>query len=114
MAETVLVVDDEPLVLEVTASMLEALGWAVITAKSGKEALTRLEADDRIALLPIDVNMPGINGYELAKRAKRSRPDLRVIILSGRETDGRGFPLLRKPFSLDDLRQRVEGLGDSG
>jgi len=55
-----------------------------------------------------DINMPGIAGYELANRAKRLRPRVKPILVSGREMDSRGFPLLRKPFSQDDLARLME------
>jgi CheY-like chemotaxis protein len=52
--------------------------------------------------------MPGMNGYELVERAKQARDDLKVIVLSGRETDGRGFPIVRKPFRRHDLLQTMK------
>jgi two-component system cell cycle response regulator CpdR len=107
MARTVLVVDDEPLVLEVIAAMLEDMGCRVVTATTGAEALTKLSADHRITILISDINMPGMSGYELAERARRSRRDLQVIMSSGREADGRGFPIIRKPFAQDDLRRTM-------
>jgi hypothetical protein len=107
MARTVLVVDDESLVLEVIAAMLEDMGCRVVTATTGAEALAKLAADPRIAILISDINMPGMSGYELAESASRSRPDLQVIVSSGRETDGHGFPIIRKPFVQDDLRRTM-------
>jgi two-component system cell cycle response regulator CpdR len=113
MARTVLVVDDEPLVLEVIATMLEDLGCRVVTASTAIEALSKLSADRQISILITDVNMPGMNGYELAETASRKRSGLQVIVLSGRETEGHGFPILRKPFAQEDLQrtmQRTTGL----
>jgi CheY-like chemotaxis protein len=113
MARTVLVVDDEPLVLEVIATMLEDLGCRVVTATTAIEALSKLSADRQISILITDVNMPGMSGYELAETASRKRRGLQVIVLSGRETDGHGFPIIRKPFAQEDLRrtmQRTTGL----
>ena len=54
-----------------------------------------------------DINMPGMDGYELAERAKRMRERLKVIVLSGREQDGSGFPLIRKPFLARDLKRTM-------
>jgi CheY-like chemotaxis protein len=103
----VLVVDDEPLVRDGTADLLTALGCEVITAGNGSEALGKLKAEPRIGLMITDIHMPGLSGYELAEVARRTRPGLQVILLSGRETDGRGFPLVRKPFTESDLTRAI-------
>jgi two-component system, cell cycle response regulator CpdR len=107
MAKAVLVVDDEPLVLETTAAMREELGCEVLTAATGSEARTTIGQELHIAILITDINMPGMGGYELADRATRVRNGLQVIQLSGRESDGHGFPLIRKPFLEADLRRVV-------
>jgi CheY-like chemotaxis protein len=101
----VLVVDDEYLVLLLTASMLEDLGCEVETALNGTEALAKLSSEPRVEVLISDVNMPGMSGYELAERATRIRPGLRVVLLSGADTDPHGLPFIRKPFVQDDLRR---------
>jgi two-component system, cell cycle response regulator CpdR len=112
LARTVLVVDDEPLVLDVTASMLEELGCEVVTAANGIDALTKISENCRIEILITDVNMPGMNGYELAAKAQQEKSGLRVIVLSGREIDGHGFPIIRKPFLQCDLvRAMSETIG---
>jgi two-component system cell cycle response regulator CpdR len=108
LARAVLIVDDEPLVLEVTAAILEDLGCDVVTAANAFEALAKLAGEPRIEILITDINMPGMNGYELAERAKQAREDLKVIVVSGREADGRGFPIVRKPFLREDLSQTME------
>jgi CheY-like chemotaxis protein len=69
MSRHVLVVDDEPLILELTASMLEDLGCEVVTAGCGVDALAKLNADTRIEILITDIKMPGLDGYELADGA---------------------------------------------
>jgi two-component system, cell cycle response regulator CpdR len=105
MSRRVLVADDDPLTRELIASMLEDLGCETLTARSGTEALTQLARDNSIDTLFADINMPGLSGQELAERARDFRPELRVLLMSGQECDGRGFPLLRKPFSRSDLRR---------
>ena len=103
MVRKVLVVDDDALVLEVTATMLDDLGCEVVTALCGDEALARLERDQNIEILITDINMPDMDGYELVDRARAIRNGLKVIMLSGRELDGHGFPIIRKPFLEQDL-----------
>jgi CheY-like chemotaxis protein len=108
MARTVLVVDDDADVREIIAGMLEELGCEVISAESGSEALDRLKRDDRISVLITDINMPGMDGHELAERGTRLRPDLKVLQLSGRERRRDAFPMIRKPFSTEDLARTME------
>jgi two-component system cell cycle response regulator CpdR len=112
MSHTVLVVDDDPSVLDVLASMLEDIGCNVITANSGPEALDTLRRVEEISILITDINMPGMDGHELAERATRLRPALKILQLSGRERRRDGFPMIRKPFSEDELvrvMQRTTG-----
>jgi CheY-like chemotaxis protein len=108
MPRRALVADDDPLTRELVASMLEELGCETLTARSATDALGQLAKDRSIEMLFADVNMPGLSGRQLAERARDFRPDLRVLLLSGRESDGRGFPLLQKPFSQADLRRAME------
>ena len=108
MSRVALVVDDDPAILELITGMLEELGCEVITRQDAAEALAALEQDKRIEILLTDINMPGIGGYELAERARQLRPRVRPILVSGREMDSHGFPLLRKPFMQDDLVRLME------
>jgi CheY-like chemotaxis protein len=108
MSRLVLVVDDDPLVLEVTALMLEDIGCEALTATCGEDALERLSRDSRIEVLITDVNMPGMDGRALAAAAVRDYPRLKVLLLSGRARDGDGFPLIRKPFLEQDLERAMQ------
>jgi two-component system, cell cycle response regulator CpdR len=72
------------------------------------EALEKIAAE-RIDVLITDINMPGMNGYELAERAKRVCEELQVILLSGQETANGGYPLIRKPFLQSNLAQTMQG-----
>ena len=108
----VLVVDDEALIVLLTASWLEELGCEVETALNGTEALAKLnDGDPSVEVLITDVNMPGMSGYELAKRATAVRPGLQVVLLSGAEDkQQQGLPLIRKPFFQADLRRIIKTL----
>ncbi|QIO32675.1 response regulator [Bradyrhizobium sp. 1(2017)] len=103
MRHTVLVVDDDPAVLDVVVDMLEELGCEVISAQGGADALDRLEQNEAISILITDINMPGMDGHELAELARRVRPELKVLQLSGREPRRGGLPMIRKPFSFEEL-----------
>ncbi|HHO59516.1 MAG TPA: PAS domain-containing hybrid sensor histidine kinase/response regulator, partial [Thiotrichales bacterium] len=82
--ETILVVDDEQALLELVEETLQQLGYNIITASDGKQALAILNSDQAIDMLFTDVVMPGgINGYELADMASSIRPQLKVLLTSG-------------------------------
>ena len=100
MSHVVLVVDDDPEVLDVVTSMLQELGCDAVSPQSGAKALAQ---NERISILITDINMPGMDGHELAERARRARPNLKVLQLSGREPRPGGLPMIRKPFSPEDL-----------
>lgn len=108
---TILVVDDDPLVLAVLVEMLEGAGFTVIQAGSGDEALKILNAEPQIDLLISDHAMPNMTGAELIKRAKQTRPDLHAILATGYMDDtaqsGSGFRKLEKPFSQERLKQAI-------
>lgn len=106
MSRKVLVVDDNPLVLLVASSMLAELGCDVDTAADAEEALEQL-AEQPVEILITDINMPGMDGYQLADAAMKFHENLKVIVLSGKETEARGFPFIRKPFSQKDLRRTM-------
>ena len=116
--ECVLVVEDEPDVRMLVVDALRELGYSVEQAGDGAAALPMLEAQGRIDLLVTDVGLPGMNGRQLAEIARQHRPDLRVMFMTGyaRNAEVRGdflevgMDLLTKPFSIDDLAQRVRGL----
>jgi two-component system cell cycle response regulator CpdR len=109
MGRVVLVVDDEPLVLMLTSSMLEDLGCEVVTADSGQRALDWLSADRRIEVLITDIKMPGMDGYELIAKARNALPHLQVLIRSAHakaELES-GLTVIRKPFSQEELARTM-------
>jgi PAS domain S-box-containing protein len=107
---TVMVVDDDPLVLTATAAMLEDLGHTPVGAKSGEAALELLRSGHKIDVLITDQAMPGMTGTELVAKVKAQWPDLPVIVATGyAELDNsvRGLPRLGKPFRQDALAAAI-------
>jgi signal transduction histidine kinase/CheY-like chemotaxis protein len=109
--ETVLVVEDEPAMLEVTRRLLEEGGYRVLTAAGGEEAVRLAEAHE-LDLLVTDVVLPGMLGREIAGRIEALRPGIGVLYMSGHShgvlgelADGRA--LLDKPFTGPALLERV-------
>ena len=114
----VLLVEDEPEVRKVIRMQLTGLGFAVLEAADGVEALALLENIDDIAVLLTDTVMPGgLNGHELAHRARQLRPDLPILLLTGYmraevEADATlaAIPVLRKPFDPPALVAALRAL----
>src|SRR6185436_17888016 len=81
---SVLVVDDEDAVREVTSRMLQRQGFNVVEAPDGRAALRCLEADpDEVACALVDLTMPGWNGVETVRALRERKPELRVLLVSG-------------------------------
>jgi len=118
-SETILLVEDEEAVRNLTQQALERNGYQVIPAASPAEAL-ELAADARYDLLLTDVVMPQMRGGELARRLGQDRPGLKTLFMSG-YPDGEALlgeegptAFLQKPFSLDELARTVRELLDCG
>jgi CheY-like chemotaxis protein len=121
--ETILLVEDEPQLRELTRSVLQARGYEVVEAKNSAEAEQLAEKyGAKIHLLLTDVIMPGISGRELAKRLSAQRPALRVLYMSGYTynviaqggTLERGVAFLQKPFTPRVLVEKVREVLDAG
>jgi PAS domain S-box-containing protein len=124
--ETLLLVEDNPSVMEVTARMLEKLGYTVIQAESGAEALKALGDGVMVDALVTDVSMPSMNGVELAERVRRIRPGIGVLFLSGyaeealRRRDAMSAigRFVLKPYTIEvlaaRLREILRGAGEEG
>jgi PAS domain S-box-containing protein len=114
-ADKVLVVDDQPDVLEVTCELFRTLGFNPLPATSAREAISQLERTPGIAFLLSDVMMPGMGGVELARRAKEIQPDIRVILASGysgpahaaSQGELEGFAFIAKPYKLGDIVRKL-------
>jgi signal transduction histidine kinase/ActR/RegA family two-component response regulator len=108
---TILLVDDEELVRIGTSEMLTDLGYNVIDANSGAEALRLLRAGERVDLLITDYLMPGMNGVELIELSRPLAPSMEVMLITGYSTiaEGPGASVTRlaKPFRQADLAKVV-------
>jgi PAS domain S-box-containing protein len=120
--ETILVAEDDDALRTYTTDILRELGYRVLEAANGAEALEILERDDAVDLLFSDVVMPGgINGRELAEKAIGMRPALKVLFTTGYTRNaivhhGRldpGIHLISKPFSFQELAAKVRARLDS-
>jgi PAS domain S-box-containing protein len=120
--ETILLVEDEPAILEVAAEILIRQGYRVLAASSPEEALRLAgQCGGAIALLLTDVVMPGMNGRELAKRLQSLYPHLKRLFMSGYTSDiiahhgvlDEGVHFIQKPFTLAGLAAKVREVLDT-
>ncbi len=111
---TILLVDDEELVRTGTADMLRDLGYEVVQASSGAEALRMLRSGIEVDLLITDFLMPGMNGVALIEHATALSKGLKVLLVTGYSTIAEGpgahFPRLAKPYRQAELSRRVADL----
>jgi two-component system, cell cycle sensor histidine kinase and response regulator CckA len=114
--ETVMVVEDEPMLLELTSALLANLGYSVLTAEGPGQALSLARTyPGAIDLMVTDVVMPGLNGRDLRQAVLGIRPGLKCLYMSGYTADviahrgmlEEGVGFLQKPFSLGELAARV-------
>jgi two-component system cell cycle sensor histidine kinase/response regulator CckA len=114
--ESILLVDDEEMILEVGEELLKALGYQVRTAGSGAEAVELFkEQKDSIDLVILDMIMPGMGGGEAYDRLKEINPDLKALLSSGYSLDGQAHDIMKrgcngfiqKPFNLTELSAKI-------
>ncbi len=113
---TLLIVDDEELVLDVGVNMLEKLGYTVLAAKNGTDAVDIFKANkDKIKMIILDIIMPGMGGGQVYDKIKAINPDVKVLLSSGYSVDGQAIELLergcdgfmQKPFTLEELSAKI-------
>ena len=120
--ETVLVVEDDDSVRVLVVDVLKELGYRVVEAVDGTEALPIIEGKGRIDMLISDVGLPGMNGRQLAEIAMAARPSLKVLFITGYAATAAsradflapGMEMITKPFSIDDLAQKVREILTAG
>ena len=116
--ETVLVVEDEPVVRGLITEVLGEMGFRTVEAQDGPSGLRLLQSRRRIDLLITDVGLPGINGRQLADQARQKRPDLKVLFITGYAENATlangflepGMAMLTKPFAVDALMLKIHQL----
>lgn len=121
--QTILLVDDEPLIRMVAAEQLGEMGYVVVEAGDAREAMKVLESTRAIALLVTDVGLPnGMNGRQLADAARLARPTLPVLFITGYAENAvlnhghldQGMQVMTKPFDMDTFTRRVRNLAEEG
>jgi len=120
--ESVLVVDDEPTIRMLIGDALSELGYRAIEVGDVRSGLSVLESDAQIDLLITDIGLPGgVTGKQMADLARRRRPDLKVLFITGyaenvaisNESLEPGMHILSKPFAMDRLTARIRSIIDS-
>jgi PAS domain S-box-containing protein len=116
--ETVLVVEDEPVVRGVILEMLHEEGYRTLEAVDGPSGMRILRTNGRVDLLITDVGLPGMNGRQLADQARETRPGLKILFVTGYAESVAisdaflqpGMEMITKPFDLDHLSRRVRAM----
>ena len=111
-------VEDEPVVRGVILEMLAEQGYRTLEAVDGPSGLKILRSGKRIDLLVTDVGLPGMNGRQLADQARETRPDLKILFITGYAesvaiSEGflqAGMEMITKPFDLDNLARRIRAM----
>nr|WP_180206425.1 response regulator [Pseudomonas sp. SbOxS1]NYU06664.1 response regulator [Pseudomonas sp. SbOxS1] len=113
-APTLLVVEDDSIVRMLIVDVLEELEFKVLEADGSEQALEVLkDQSQHIDLMMTDVGLPGMDGRELANQARQLRPALPILFASGYAENievPEGMHLIGKPFSIDQLRDKVKGI----
>ena len=120
MDETlILVVEDDTVIRELSVDILEALGYRVLQAASGHQALAMLEQEPNVGLMMTDLGLPDMDGEELAEKARKQHPDLPILLASGHIQNqnlnsqeglhslSQPLGMIGKPFTLDQLRKKI-------
>jgi two-component system cell cycle sensor histidine kinase/response regulator CckA len=119
--ETILLVDDEKMVLEVNKELLASMGYKVHAVGSGQEAIAvYTEKKNKIDLIILDMIMPGISGSDTFDRLREINPEIKVLLSSGYSLNGQAQSIMdrgcngfiQKPFRLEQLASKVREMLD--
>ena len=117
--ETVLLVDDEDMIIDVAQRMLNKLGYKVFTARDGREAVDVFRKHkDEIDVIVLDMIMPKMSGGEAFDRIKKIKPEIKVLLSSGYSINGQASEILnrgcngfiQKPFNLQNLSKNLRAI----
>ncbi len=119
---TVLIVDDEEMILNVGGALVMRLGYEAITAQGGKKALEFIKSGEKIDLILLDLIMPGLDGGKTFDLIREQLPDVPVILSSGYSLDGEAEKVMKKgcsdfiqkPFGMAELSQKIASCLGSG
>jgi two-component system, cell cycle sensor histidine kinase and response regulator CckA len=120
-SETILLVDDEKVIVDVNRPMLEKLGYTVLTAEGGREAIEVFDANyDRIDMVILDMIMPDLGGGAVFDHLKKVSPDIKVLLSSGYSISGQAEEILsrgcagfiQKPFNMKMLSKKIRKILD--
>jgi CheY-like chemotaxis protein len=115
---TVLVVDDEPVICMIATNCLQDAGFRTLEAHNAGQAIDLLESGEHVDVVFSDVQMPGMDGFELKRWIRKHHPRVKVLLASGVDSVKAGASgqlgaprwLVLKPYSLPDLEQRIRDL----
>jgi CheY-like chemotaxis protein len=108
---TILVVEDDALVRLVTVEFLEDSGFKVVETGNAAEAIDVLTTDGPIDAVFSDVQMPGdMDGLELARWISREKPEVKVLLTSGKVPDQPGQPVVAKPYDMEAVARRLKAM----
>jgi PAS domain S-box-containing protein len=122
-SETILLIDDEDIVIDVGGQILERLGYRAVTARSGKEAIEIYRANkNKINIIILDVIMPDMGGGETYDRLKKINPDIKVLLSSGYSINGQASEIMnrgcngfiQKPFNVEQLSRKIRDILSKG
>jgi CheY-like chemotaxis protein len=113
----ILVVEDESIVRLLIVEVVNDLGYRALEAADGQSALRILQSTQRVDLLVTDIGLPGLNGRQVADGGRSTRPELKVLFMTGYAENaagkaflGRGMEIITKPFATEVLARRIRAM----
>ena len=120
-AETILFIDDEPMILNVGREILNTLGYTILTAEDGPKAIEKYKlSPEKIDLVILDMVMPEMGGGEVFDELKKINPEVKVLLSSGYSLNGQASKIIKrgcvgfiqKPFTIHDIASQLRKIMD--